>query len=488
MSRFAGILRALEQGGQLERAPDELVEVTGVADDSRRVTAGTLFCAVAGTAQDGHAYVADAAARGAAAALVTRSLPAELPQVLVRDGRAAASIAAREWYGWPADRLELTAVTGTNGKTTTVAILRHLLNADGRAGSIGTLGAFDAAGESLEGYGTLTTPGTVELQAVLADLRERGVERVVMEASSHALDQRRLDTLALRAAVYTNLTHEHLDYHPDLEAYRQAKLLLSAYLAPGGVEVVNRDDEAWRDLPERPGVRRVWWGRGADVEVAASEVRLAAAGAVFLLNLGDTVLPVRPPLLGDYNVSNALAAAGTAWALGVEPEVIAARLATAPQVPGRMERLADCGFVVLRDYAHTPDAMERVLQTLRPMAQGRLIVLFGAGGDRDRAKRPLMGRAVARGADLAVLTEDNPRSEDPERTIDDIEEGMEDAPRLRITDRRDAIHQVVADLRDGDCLLLAGKGHETYQIYGAERQPFDEREIVREALRARGIT
>lgn len=487
MSRFAALVRALEEHGQLVRAPGDAPAITGVADDSRRVTAGTLFCAVAGTLEDGHAYVADAAARGAAAALVTRELPAELPLVLVRDGRAAASVVAREWYGRPGDQLDLIAVTGTNGKTTTVAILRHLLNADGHAGSIGTLGACTGSGEPLAGYGTLTTPGTVELQAVLAELRERGIERVVMEASSHALDQRRLETLPLRGAVYTNLTHEHLDYHPDLEAYRQAKLLLSTHLVPGGAEVVNRDDAAWQDLPVRPGLRRIWWGRGADVDVGASEVRLTASGALFVLHLGETAVPVRPPLLGDFNVSNAVAAAATAWVFGVEPEVIGARLATAPQVPGRMERLADAGFVVLRDYAHTPDALERAVQALRPVTTGRLVVLFGAGGDRDRAKRPLMGRVVARGADLAVVTSDNPRTEDPDRIIDEVEQGMEGTPHLRIADRCEAIRQVIAELREGDCLLLAGKGHETYQIIGTERLPFDERDIVREALSARGI-
>ncbi len=488
MSRFTDIVRALAEGEQLVRAPAPAVEISGVADDSRRVTPGMLFCAVQGTVEDGHEYVADAAQRGAAAAVVSRPVPVELPQVLVRDGRAAASIAAREWYGRPADQLDLVAVTGTNGKTTTAAILRHLLNADGRAGSIGTLGAFAGGAEALEGYGTLTTPGTVELQAALAELAEQGVARVVMEASSHALDQRRLETLVLRAAVYTNLTHEHLDYHPDLEAYRRAKLRLSDYLAADGVEVVNRDDEAWRALPERVGVRRVWWGRETEVDVFASEVRLAASGAVFQLHLGETVVPVRPPLLGDFNVGNTLAAAATAWALGVAPDAIGARLASAPQVPGRMELLADAGFVVLRDYAHTPDALERAVQALRPVTQGRLVVLFGAGGDRDRAKRAVMGRVVARGADLAVVTSDNPRTEHPDRIIDEIEQGMEGTPHLRITDRRAAIHQTVADLGEGDCLLLAGKGHETYQIIGTERLPFDEGEVVREALAARGLT
>jgi UDP-N-acetylmuramoyl-L-alanyl-D-glutamate--2,6-diaminopimelate ligase len=484
VSDLRAVLAALTAAGQLLEAPDDLPPIGGISDDSREVVPGALFCAVLGTVVDGHRFVADAAARGAAAALVTRSVETSLPQILVRDGRAAASIAAREWYGHPAEGLSVIGVTGTNGKTTTVALIRHLLNAEGVVASIGTLGALDGAGRLLEGHDTLTTPGAIALQSVLAELRRRGTKTVVMEASSHALDQRRLETLRLQAAVYTNLTHEHLDYHGDLEAYRRAKLALSELLQQRGVEVVNQDEEAWRGLASRPGIRRVWWGRGESVEVGAGSVVLGPSGSTFALRLGGERLDVELPLLGDFNVANALAGAATAWALGVEPATLATRLAGAPQVPGRMERLHAGEFVVLRDYAHTPDALERAVAALRAVTQGRLVVLFGAGGDRDRSKRPLMGRVAASGADLAVVTSDNPRTEDPDAIIDEIETGMSGESHLRITDRRAAIHRALALLGPGDVLLLAGKGHETYQVIGTERLPFDEREIVQAALAA----
>jgi len=486
MSSLGNLLRALSDAGQLVEAPQSLPEITAITDDSRLVEPGSLFCAVEGTVQDGHAWVPDAARRGAAAALVTRSLEAGIPQIIVRDGRTATIIAAREWFGRPADALRLIAVTGTNGKTTTVSLIHHLLNAGGAAGSVGTVGAFDGAGEMLEGSGMLTTPGAVELQRSLAELRSRGVTTVVMEASSHALDQRRLETLGFGAAVYTNLTHDHLDYHSDFDAYRDAKLLLSELLVESGVEVVNRDEAAWRALPGREELRRVWWGMGEDVDVRARDVTLGSTGSRFTLAFGDEALPVTLPLLGDFNVSNALAAAATAWAVGEDAGGIVERLRSAPQVPGRMERLAHGEYVVLRDYAHTPDALERAIEALRPATEGRLIVLFGAGGDRDRAKRPVMGGVAARGADVAVVTSDNPRTEDPDAIIDEIEAGMGEVEHLRIRDRREAIRHAVGMCRAGDVLLLAGKGHETYQVVGTERHPFDEKVIVAEFIAKRG--
>ncbi len=249
MSRLGNLLSALSETGQLVQAPPNLPEITDITDDSRLVEPGSLFCAVEGPVQDGHAYLSDAGARGAVAALVTRSVQEGIPQIIVRDSRTATTIAAREWFGRPADTLRLIGVTGTNGKTTTVSLIRHLLNAGGAAGAVGTVGAFDGAGEMLEGSGMLTTPGAVELQRALAELVSRGVTTVVVEASSHALDQRRLETRGFGAAVYTNLPHDHLDYHRDLDAYRDAKLLLSELLVEGGVEVVNRDEAAWLALP-----------------------------------------------------------------------------------------------------------------------------------------------------------------------------------------------------------------------------------------------
>jgi UDP-N-acetylmuramoyl-L-alanyl-D-glutamate--2,6-diaminopimelate ligase len=479
---LAAIVGALRDAGLLLAAPDRLPAITGVAADSRRVQPGVLFCAVEGTVADGHKFVPDARARGAAAALVARALTDPIPQIVVADGRTAAATAAAVWFGRPADGLALVGVTGTNGKSTTVALTRHLLNAAGDVGALGTLGGMDGRGEVLPEDAGLTTPGPVELHAAFAELARRGVRTVVMETSSHALHQRRVAGLRFAAAIYTNLTHDHLDYHGDYESYLAAKALLSGHVVAGGLEVVNLDDPAWEGLPRRDGLRRLTFGTSARADVGAEAVRLDARGAAFRLRLGSAVMDAFVPLMGEFNVSNALAAAAVAWGRGLPPEAIAARLAHAPQVPGRMERLASAGYTVLRDYAHTPDALRRALRTLRPLTTGRLIVLFGCGGDRDRHKRPVMGEIAAQEADLAVVTSDNPRSEAPERIIDDIEEGMGSVAHVRIADRRAAIHRALAMLQAGDCLLLAGKGHETYQVVGTTRLPFDEQVIVRDAL------
>lgn len=482
MSRVDAVLQALRNAGQLVEAPESAPDATAITDDSRAVVPGTLFCAVEGTQSDGHAYVADAAGRGAVAAVVTRRLEVDLPQVVVRDSRLATAVAARAWFGSPADGMTLVGVTGTNGKSTTVAIVRHLLNTSGTAASVGTLGAVDGAGTTLATRGNLTTPGVIGLQAMLAELRGRGVTHVALEASSHALDQRRLATLAFAGAVYTNLSHEHLDYHPTFDAYRDAKAALSDQLVAGGAEVVNADDPAWDALPLREAVRRVPFSRSPGSVVHCADVTLGADGASARFVFDGEAAEVRLPLIGDFNVTNALGAAAVVWALGVDPQEIAGRLSSVPQVPGRLEKLVEGEHLVLRDYAHTPDALERAIAALRPITAGRLVVLFGAGGDRDRAKRPLMGGAVARGADVAIVTSDNPRTEDPDRIIDQIEAGMGSAPRVRITDRRDAIAHGLALLEPGDCLLLAGKGHEDYQVVGTERRPFDERVVVQELL------
>jgi UDP-N-acetylmuramoyl-L-alanyl-D-glutamate--2,6-diaminopimelate ligase len=488
MKSLHDIVAALRAADLLVRAPESSVSITSITDDSRNAAPGTLFCAVEGTTDDGHRYVADAVSRGASAVVLVTPVDAPVPQIVVRESRSAVSLVAGEWYGRPADDLTVAGVTGTNGKTTTVAYLCHLLNADRAAGSIGTLGAYDSAGEPLDGYGNLTTPGAIELHRALAQLRSRGVRRVVMEASSHALDQRRLETLRLQAAVYTNLTQDHLDYHRTLAAYRTAKERLSDQLEAGGVEVVNADDDAWQGLARRAGVRRVSYGRREPADVRAEAVTLESQGSRATFVFAGVAVPVRVPLLGDFNVDNALAAAAAAWALGHHPDEIAARLATTSQVPGRLELLVANAYSIIRDYAHTPDALERVLAVLRQSVPGRLIVLFGAGGDRDRGKRPMMGRAVDRVADVAIVTSDNPRTEAPDRIIDDVVAGMERLPLVRMTDRREAIAHGVSLLRPGDCLLLAGKGHETHQVIGMERIPFDEREIVRACLSHRGAT
>ncbi len=476
---MVAVVDALREAGLLVEAPAVLPVVTGLTADARRLTPGELYCAVRGTVHDGHDFVAAAAERGAAAALVEVRQPLTLPQVVVRDGRRAAAVAGATWYGHPAARLTLLAVTGTNGKTTTVTLARHVLSAAQPFGSMGTLGTVDHTGAAVPGEaGRLTTPGPIDLHALLAELERRGTRGVAMEVSSHSLDQGRVDGIAFQVGIFTNLSREHLDYHPTLEDYFRAKERLLDHLAPAGIEVVNAEDPAWERL-RRSTRRRIHFGetRGA---VTARQLTLAADGTRFTLVTPGGEAPVELPLLGRFNVVNALGVAAAAWGLGLEVPTIAQRLKTAPQVPGRMERLASRPCTILRDYAHTPDALERALDTVRAFTPGRLIVISGAGGDRDRGKRAPMADVISRLADVTIFATDNPRTEDPARILDDLAAGTGGRPHRKFLDRRDAIAYAVDLARAGDTLLLCGKGHETYQIIGHEKQPFDERQIVRE--------
>ena len=486
MSRaLADIRNALDQAGLLTGEVGTLPSsVEAVGDDSRLIQPGALFLAVRGAERDGHAYLALAAERGAAAAIVDDASRTTLPALVVTDTRRAAAVAARAFYGDAAASLRLIGVTGTNGKTTTVGMLRHLLDEEtSRAASIGTLGVLvGSAGEPLDGGSGLTTPGPVELQRVLRVLHDDGVRTIAIETSSHALHQRRVEGLSFAAGVFTNFTRDHLDYHGTMQEYFAAKALLIAQLDRDGIAVVNADDRAWDSLPSAP--RAVRFGLGAAADVRARRVRSTADGSRFDLVLGGESFDVTLPLLGDFNVANALGAAACAWALGLPPDVIVERVATMPQVPGRLEIVHE-GPTVLRDYAHTPDSLERSIAAVRPFAAGRLIVVFGCGGDRDRGKRPEMGRIAVQGADLAIVTSDNPRTEDPERILDDIEAGMGGVAHERIEDRRDAIARALALAGPGDLVLLAGKGHETYQVRGTTKLPFDERQIVHEIVTER---
>jgi UDP-N-acetylmuramoyl-L-alanyl-D-glutamate--2,6-diaminopimelate ligase len=479
---LAAIAGALERAGLLVERRGELPpDVAAVVDDSRAVSPGALFIAVRGSQRDGHEYLAAAAERGAAAAIVEDASRTSLPALVVRRGREAAAVAAAAAYGTPAAQLAIVGVTGTNGKTTTVGILRHLLDRPERASaSIGTLGVLrGSAGEPVPGGGGLTTPGPVELQRVFRTLVDEGVRAVAMEVSSHSLDQRRVEGTRFDAAVFTNLTRDHLDYHETMDAYLAAKARLLDYLAPDGVAVVNADDEAWASL--RPPRRVVTFStRLPQADFAVLDSRFDPDGSEITLRAGGQSARTRLPLIGDFNVSNAAAAGAVAWALGMPLADVAARLETLPQVPGRLERI-HARPTVLRDYAHTPDALERAIAAVRPFAgAGRLIVVFGCGGDRDRGKRPEMGAIAARDADLAIITSDNPRTEDPERILDDIEAGVNGRAHERIEDRRSAIARALEIAGPEDVIVLAGKGHETYQIRGTTTYPFDEREIVRE--------
>jgi UDP-N-acetylmuramoyl-L-alanyl-D-glutamate--2,6-diaminopimelate ligase len=476
------IVEALRVAGLLDGVRGALPhEVTAISDDSRVMGPGALFLAVQGTERDGHDFLAAAERKGAAAALVADPTRTALPALVVRDTRRAAAVAAAAFHGAPARQLRLVGVTGTNGKTTTVGMLRHLLDEPAaRAASIGTLGILvGSEGTPMEGGGGLTTPGPVELQRVLRALHGEGVRTVAMEASSHALHQKRLEGLRFDAAVFTNLTRDHLDYHETMEEYLSAKALLVTLLAEDGTAVVNADDPAWAGLPAAR--RTVRFGLECAADVAAADVRFSPRGSEWTLDAGGERHHVMLPLIGDFNIANALAAAAAAWALGIPAAQVAARLSSMPQVPGRLEILHERP-TVLRDYAHTPDALERALGAVRPFTTGALIVVFGCGGDRDRGKRPEMGRIAEQGADLVIVTSDNPRTEDPQQILDDIEAGMTLGRQERIEDRREAIARAVARAGPDDVILLAGKGHETYQIRGTVKHPFDESVIVREIV------
>lgn len=481
--RLRELSARLQEAGLLVFAPVALdTRVTGISDDSRTVQPGDLFCAWKGTISDAHGYAPTAVQKGAAAVLLERPLPdLPVPQLVVSDGRRACGIAAALIFGDPQDALTLVAVTGTNGKTTSVWMLRHLLGMHEPAASIGTLGAVVENGEVLPGSEALTTPGPVQLASTLRTLVDRGVSALAMEVSSHALDQGRVNALRYDAALFTNLTRDHLDYHGTLEHYRDAKRSLVGLLRPEGTAIINRDDDAWRGL-EAQAPRTLTFGESPDAQVRFEDVRLDASGASFTLVTPDGAAQARIPLLGGFNVQNAVGAAAACLGLDFDLADLIGGLATLPQVPGRLERIADRPCPVLRDYAHTPDALERALAALRPLTRGRLIVVFGAGGDRDRGKRPLMGAVAERAADVVVVTSDNPRTESPEAIIDEILAGMESGRAVRMPDRREAIAHALSMAEPDDIVLLAGKGHEVYQIIGTEKRPFDEHAIVHELI------
>lgn len=478
--RLADIEAALNAHGLLVGVKGELPhEADGISDDSRTVARGNLFIAVRGWTSDGHEFLDSAAQRGASATIVEDPARTSLPALVVREGRRAAAIAAAIAYRDPAHDLMLIGVTGTNGKTTTASIVRHLFDdPPASSASIGTLGVLVGAdAELLPGGAGLTTPGPVELQRILRELVERGVRTVAMEVSSHSLDQRRVDGLEFDIAVFTNLTRDHLDYHGTMDAYLRAKARLLDYLKQGGAAVVNADAPEWSALELRS--RLITFAIRTSADIRARNVRYTSQGSEWTLVTPRSSADVTLPLIGEINVENSLAAAAAAYALGQSAETIAGRLNSVPQVAGRLEVISTHP-TVLRDYAHTPDALERSLSIAREFTRGKLIVVFGCGGDRDKGKRPLMGEIAERVADFAIVTSDNPRTEDPDSIIDDIEAGMRGSNHERVTERHAAIQRAIDIAEDGDIVLLAGKGHETYQIRGTTSYPFDEKEIVRE--------
>ncbi len=482
-----GLLGALETKGALRG------EWETVRYDSRDVKPRDLFVAVSGLKQDGHAYVESAARRGALAAVVERFVPeADLPQIKVRDPRRALAILAGEETGHPSRELTLAGVTGTNGKTTTAHLIRAIFEEAGmKAGLIGTVGyEFDGRHESA----AHTTPEAPDLLRMLRDWRARGAKAVAMEVSSHALMLERTYGLAFDVGVFTNLTQDHLDFHGTLEAYRDAKARLFRSESRGDRTkrfsgAINVDDPAGVWLKAHADCPVLGFGISSSADVRAEDVLLRPDGTSFrIVHRGETT-EVSLRLRGAFNAMNALAAFAAGTALGLSRTAILAGIEKVASVPGRLEPV-DAGqpFQVLVDYAHTPDALERALEAVRAFRPARVLCVFGCGGDRDKGKRPLMGAVAARLADQVILTSDNPRSEDPLTILREIESGVRGTTNVRtIADRALAIAAAIDASAAGDALLIAGKGHETYQIVGQKTLPFDDREVARAALGRRGF-
>lgn len=461
------------------------VTVTGIAFRSTSVRPGDAFFCVPGFAHDGHEFAADAVDRGAVAVVASKPLTGlPVPVAMVEDTRVALAVASAHFFGEPSAEMLVAGITGTNGKTTTTYLLDSIFRAAGmRTGVLGTIET-RIAGEGRPA--ARTTPESRDLQAMLAEMRDAGVSAVSMEVSSHAIDLHRVDGMQFAVAAFTNLSQDHLDYHATLEEYFSVKARLLERVAPER-RVVNIDDAHGCRLAASMPVE--WTvGMRADAVVRASSVRMTQTATSFALIAPAGTVAVDLPLAGDYNVSNALVAAGAALALGIPLEVIAQGLSHAPQVPGRLEQV-DGGqdFTVLVDYAHTPDGLEKAITAVREVTPGRVITVFGCGGDRDPAKRPLMGAVVGRLADVAVLTSDNPRTEDPVGIILQVQDGLAGTkaePHVEV-DRRRAIALALGLARTGDAVLIAGKGHEDYQIFADRTVHFDDREVAREELAAR---
>ncbi|MCB2193163.1 MAG: UDP-N-acetylmuramoyl-L-alanyl-D-glutamate--2,6-diaminopimelate ligase [Deltaproteobacteria bacterium] len=504
--RLKELLQGLEVQAVHGELPDD--QVLGLVYDSRVVKPGYVFAALTGVAADGHGYLEMAAQQGALAALVQRKMEAALPQIQVPDTRQALAQLADSYYGRPSRHMTLVGITGTNGKTTVSYLIESLLAQRGPAGLLGTV---EQRYPGKRRPSAMTTPESVELQAALAEMYHAGVKGVVMEVSSHALEQHRVASCRFDAAVFTNLSRDHLDYHGDMDSYFQAKRRLFNQLLPQAkrqgkdpAAVICADDPKGSHLAgEATGLhlRTLTYGFSAAARVRGLSPQLDLSGGRCQVDWPAGSFEMSTPLVGPYNLQNALAATAVGLALDFEPEEIQRALDAVPGVPGRLQRVpgAPGDPSVFVDYAHSDQALASVLAALRPLTPGRLICVFGAGGDRDQGKRPLMGQAVGIGADLAVLTSDNPRTEDPLAIMAMVEPGLVAAGARKVNgldsegpayvseaNRADAIALAIESAGPEDVVLIAGKGHEDYQIVGRERRHFDDREQAAAALARRG--
>lgn len=459
------------------------LEIGGLTVDSRKVAPGDLFAAIRGGNADGHRFIGAALERGAAAVLAEDGVPEDFrgTWIAVPDSRRGIAEAADAYYGSPSDHLRIAGVTGTNGKTTTAFLLQHLMRAGrGACGLIGTVRYI--TGPRREEPAPHTTPDWIELQRLLASMRDNGCNAAAMEVSSHALQQLRVHAVRFDAGIFTNLTQDHLDYHGTMENYFRAKAAFFDHLAEQGgpkkpAAVINVDDTWGRQLARmiEGRLRVIRFGMGVAADFRASDITTTMKGTTFRLEARGRTFLVRLPLIGRFNVYNALGALAAVWSMDYNLREAVTALADAPQVPGRMQSVAvHKPFRVFVDYAHTPDALENALRTLRELSPRRIIVVFGCGGDRDRTKRPLMGGVASRLADRVILTSDNPRSEDPHAILQDIRRGIPGENHEMIEDRAAAIARGIELAGNGDIVLIAGKGHEQGQVVGAETKPFDD--------------
>ncbi len=480
-------LRQLCPGAKFYGARD--IIVSSVSADSRDVQPGDLFAALLGARTDGHHFVRNALRRGATAVLAEHFVPTQdRPLCVVRDSRVAFARLCQALTDNPSRRLKVIGVTGTSGKTTTSWLIRGILEAAGyRTGLLGTVEFSDGEWSAPSPY---TTPPAAVLAGWLARIEAAGCTHAVMECSSHALAQARMEGVELHAACVTNVRQDHLDYHNSAANYRAAKLKIFEHLAADGFAVLNIDDPIVSGFVDHISGPALTVGMRGMAEVTAQVIERCRSEQTFLLSAGSETVPVRTRMIGDHHVANCLVAAAVGLVSGIELSVVARGLEQVEQVPGRMERI-ECGqsFGVFVDYAHTPDALAAVLDTLREVTSGRLICVFGAGGERDRSKRPRMAEAVEARADQIVVTHDNPRREPPNRILRDITRGFErpDAVQV-IPDRERAIAWALSQAEAGDCVLIAGKGHEDVQVIGNRRLPSDDRQIARQWLYDNSLT
>jgi len=493
----------MELGYLLEAIPDheldgdKAVEISGIAYDSRNVREGYLFVAIKGHAQDGHAYLNEAVKKGAAAILAENfnEVAADIPKVAVSDSRSALSKLSVQFYNDPCKNIELIGITGTNGKTTTTYLLESIISAAG--GKPGVIGTINSRFQGNVRPSAVTTPESLDLMRTIREMANGGATHVVMEVSSHALDQGRVDDCPFSIGVFTNFTRDHLDYHGTMEEYFQAKSLLFRGLIKDrhgrkGNAVINMDDPSGEFLRSISKTGVLTYGLSRDCDITAYDISTDRSGlsAIMMTPKGDT--RISSSLIGDVNLYNILAAAAAAIAMDIDPEIIAEGIRALKNVPGRLESVRNNrGLTIVVDYSHTPDALIKAQNILKPLTAGRLITVFGCGGDRDRGKRPQMGMAAGEISDIVFITSDNPRTEDPESIIKQIEEGIVKTRLKRLDwkegnvvktpgyfiepDRHKAISKAVSIADEKDIILIAGKGHEDYQVVGKEKRYFDDR-------------